>query len=180
MAKDVDLLSYWMPVLRNLKEFKAISQAEEPEFKLMLEAIDRSLNNMFIETADELGIKRYERMMSIFPEEGEDLDVRRFNIQVKWNDKLPYTEETLKSQLALLCGEDGYKLMIDNANYTLVVKLALDKEDKVATVTKLLHDVVPANIVTSITLYTSYSFLTAYTHEYLANFTHKTIREDVI
>jgi hypothetical protein len=49
MAKGVDLLGYWMPLLRNLKEFKEIAKAEEPEITLLLNSIDNTINNMFIE-----------------------------------------------------------------------------------------------------------------------------------
>ena len=62
MAREIDLLGYWMPVLRQLKEFKEIAKAETPELKYILEQIERTLNNMFIETADEYGIKRFEEM----------------------------------------------------------------------------------------------------------------------
>ena len=83
MAKEVDLLSYWMPILRNLKEFKEIAKAEEPEIIALLEAIDRTKYNMFIETADEYGIERFENMMGIYPEAGDTLETRRFNVLVK-------------------------------------------------------------------------------------------------
>ena len=46
MAREIDLLSYWMPVLRQLKEFKEIAKAETPELKYILEQIERTLNNM--------------------------------------------------------------------------------------------------------------------------------------
>lgn len=77
MAREIDLLGYWMPVLRQLKEFKEIAKAETPELKYILEQIERTLNNMFIETADEYGIKRFEDMMGIYPEAGASLETRR-------------------------------------------------------------------------------------------------------
>lgn len=67
MAREIDLLGYWMPVLRQLKEFKEIAKAETPELKYILEQIERTLNNMFIETADEYGIKRFEDMWGYLP-----------------------------------------------------------------------------------------------------------------
>lgn len=87
MAREIDLLGYWMPVLRQLKEFKEIAKAETPELKYILEQVERTLNNMFIETADEYGIKRFEDMMGIYPEAGASLETRRFNVLVKWNVK---------------------------------------------------------------------------------------------
>ena len=177
MAKEVDLLGYWMPILRNIKDFKEIAKAEEPEVRLILEAIDRTLANMFIETADEYGISRFEAMMGIFPEEDDTLETRRFNIMIKWNDKLPYTVDALKGLLEVLCGEDGYTLQIDNANYLITVKLTLYNEDNINTVKDMLDRVVPANMVTKILLFNTHSILAGYTHEQLAQFTHKGVRE---
>ena len=73
MAKEVHLLNYWMPLLRKLKEFKEIAKTEEPELRYILAAIDRTLANFFIESADEYGIKRFEDMMGIVPEETDTL-----------------------------------------------------------------------------------------------------------
>lgn len=180
MAKEVDLLSYWMPILRNLKEFKEIAKAEEPELRLLLDAIDRTLANMYIETADEYGIERFESMMGIYPEAGDTLEERRFRVLTKWNDKIPYTEEALRGLLAVLCGEDGYTVKIDYANYKLVVKLSLSNENNINEVEDLLARVVPVNIVTQIMLFNTHTILTAYTHEQLAQYTHKEVREAVL
>lgn len=180
MAKEVDLLSYWMPFLRELKEFKEISNAEEPEIKNLLEDIDRALNNMFIETADEYGIERFESMMGIYPEAGDTLETRRFRVLIKWSDKLPYTEEALKSLLETLCGKDGFMVISDYANYALSVKLALYNEHNVKQVEELLDRVVPANIVTQVILFNTHEALTACTHEQLTQYTHKGVREAIL
>ena len=180
MAKEVDLLSYWMPILRNLKEFKEIEKAEDPEIRYLLEAIDRTLANMFIETADEYGISRFEKIMGIYPEAGDTLEVRRFNVMIKWNDKLPYTEEMLNDLLVVLCGNTGYRIKVDYANYAISVKLALDSAGNIEEVKKVLNNVVPANMETSVTLFNSYSILSGYTHEQLSTHTHKDVREDIL
>lgn len=180
MIKEVDLLSYWMPMLRNLKEFEEIAKAEEPELILILEAIDRTLNNMFIETADEYGIKHFEDMMGIYPEEGATLEERRFKVLVKWSDKIPYTIDALKSLLNILCGEDGYRIKLDNDNYCLYVKLALANEDNFNEVIELLDRVVPANLVKNVTMFNNHEILSKFTHEQLAQYTHKQLREDIL
>lgn len=180
VTSDVDLLSYWMPFLRNLKIFKEIAKAEEPEIALLLSAIEYSLSNMYIDTADEYGISRFEHMMKIYPEDGDTLEDRRFRVQAKWNDNVSYTEAVLKNQLNVLCGENGYSLSINYAEYKMEVKLALSNEKHRETVRKLLDKIVPANMVTSVTMFNTYNILTGYTHEYLATYTQKEVREDVI
>ena len=176
MAKEVNLLSYWMPTLRKLREFREIANAEEPEIRLLLDAIERTLNNMFIEKADEYGIKHFEEMMHIYPEEDADLETRRFKVAVKWNDKLPYTESRLNGLLESLCGENGYKVKIDNDAYELIVKLALYNEHNVEEVRDLLDRVVPANMITEVTLFNTHYILSSLTHEQLSNYTYDDIR----
>lgn len=180
MANEVDLLSYWMPVLRELKEFKEIAKAEEPELVFLLDAIERALNNMFIDTADEYGIKRFESMMGITPEEGATLDTRRFKVQIKWNDKIPYTEQELNNLLEALCGQDGYSAIVDGKNFNLTVKVSISNEHNIEEVNSLLDRVVPANIVWEVFLFNTYTILSGFTHEQLAQHTYKGVREDIL
>ena len=180
MAKEVNLLSYWMPILRNLREFNEIAKTEEQELKYILEAVDLTLSNMFIETANEYGISRFEKIMGIYPEEGSPLDSRRFAVQVKWSDSIPYTEETLRNQLAMLCGEDGYTLKIEYASYRIIVKLSLTNEDNVGEVESLLDRVVPANMRVMVTLFNTHSVVGDFTHEQLSAYTYKEVREELL
>ena len=180
MANEVNLLGYWMPILRNLKEFKEIANAEEPEILLLLEAINRTIANMFIETADEDGIKRFENIMGIIPDAGDTLETRRYRVLIKWTDQLPYTEEALKDLLEVLCGEDGYVLKPDYDNYEIMVKLALGNESVVAEVEALLDRVIPANLVKQVLLFNTHAILGGFTHAELRKYTHKEVREEIL
>lgn len=147
MAREIDLLGYWMPVLRQLKEFKEIAKAETPELKYILEQIERTLNNMFIETSDEYGIKRFEDMMGIYPEAGASLETRRFNVLVKWNDKVPYTEKELYNRLISICGDDNFSVNPDYKNYFLEIITHLGIEGAFDTISSILQDMIPCNLV---------------------------------
>ena len=147
MAREIDLLGYWMPVLRQLKEFKEIAKAETPELKYILEQIERTLNNMFIETADEYGIKRFEDMMGIYPEAGASLETRRFNVLVKWNDKVPYTEKELYNRLISICGDDNFSVNPDYKNYFVEIITHLGIEGAFDTISSILQDMIPCNLV---------------------------------
>jgi hypothetical protein len=147
MAKAVDLLSYYMPVLRNLKEFKEIAKAEEPEIQALLEAVDRTLANMFISTADEYGITQFEEMMGILPENTADLETRRFNVLVKWNDNTIYTDVTLEGLLTTLCGgKDRYKIDRDYEHYHIDVTTTVSVSGAYEMVRKLLSEILPCNL----------------------------------
>ena len=148
MAKGVNLLSYWMPVLRQLKEFKEIAKAEEPELLAILEACDTTLKNFFITTADEQGISQYESLLGIFPLEGADLESRRLAVLTKWATKEVYTDKWLYDKLLSLCGSEN--LFNIDSHYD---KYALDLTVKIGIVgvleilNEMLIDVIPCNLV---------------------------------
>ena len=150
MDKRVDLLSYWMPTLKMLKEFKEIAKTEEPELEYLLQEMEKVLANMFIDTADVYGIKQFEDMMGLYPAEGESLETRRFNVLVKWNDKVPYTEKELYNRLESLCGGAEYfGINTDYANYLLEITTHLGVAGAFDAVCELLANMIPCNLVLS-------------------------------
>lgn len=147
IVKEVDLLSYWMPVLKQLKEFKEIAKAEEPELRYILKACDFIISNFFITTAGEYGISRYEKILGIFPDEGEDLETRRFNVLFKWNDKLPYTDEVLYNRLLSLCGKDKFSITPHYGEYAIDIKTEVGTKGAFDAITKLILEMLPCNLV---------------------------------
>lgn len=147
MANIVDLSSYWMPILRDFREFKEIAKAEEPELRYLLEAIDRTLNNMFIETSDEYGISRFEAILGIIPEEGATLSSRRFTILSKWMNKDVYTDSILVEILNSLCGEGNFEINENYTEYMLEIVTHLQAYGALDTVAALLKDIIPANLI---------------------------------
>lgn len=177
MAKKVILSNYLHPFLNGLREFREIQKAETPEIEALLEAIDKTLNNMSIKTADEDGIARFEKLLSIYPSDGDSLETRRFRVQTKWNDQLPYTEKELRGRLESLCGKDGYSLDISYPDYTMVVKVALTNKEILPLVEELLENLVPCNMEVTLTLkYNTYNWLKEYTHGQLSVYTYDELR----
>ena len=150
MAKEVDLLSYWMPILKQLKEFKEIAKAEEQELRYILEECDRTLRNMFISTADEYGVSRFERMMGIFPDEEVDLETRRFNVLVKWNDKSQYTDGELYKKLSAFCGEGNFSITEHYNDYWIEIVTYLGVRGAFESVVPSLQEMLPCNLVLKI------------------------------
>ena len=147
MAKEVDLLSYWMPVLRQLKDLRAIAKTEEVEVKALLEACDRTLSNFFISTADEYGISHFENMMGITPDEGADLETRRYTVLINWVDNSAYTSRELYNRLVALCG-DG-EVTIDNQydDYTIDITVDAGGRGSFDAVSTLVMNMLPCNLV---------------------------------
>ena len=148
MIRQVDLVSYLPPFMKAYKEPVAALDAENPEFYLMWSAVDRVLRNRFIETADEYGLSRYEKMLGIYPSAEDTLESRRSRVRSKWFNKIPYTMKTLLSKLEVLCGDTDFILTHNfNVGYTLTIQTALEKFGQVEELESILREMLPENIV---------------------------------
>ena len=77
MIREVDLVSYLPPFIAEYEETNTTLTAENPEFVLVWKAADRTLKNEFIETADEYGISRFEKLLRLCPSQKDTLEERR-------------------------------------------------------------------------------------------------------
>ncbi|WP_313132654.1 putative phage tail protein [Anaerocolumna sp.] len=181
MDREINLIEYLPGVLREVKEFKAFAKAENPEAIKLWEELENVLDDQFVNESTLNGVKRWESILGIKALDTDTLSDRKFRILSRLNEQLPYTYKNLESQLSLLCGENGYKLHLDNSTYELIVKVALTAKKKFAEVGNLLDRVVPCNIVISLILmYNQHSTLSQFTHAHLSQYTHNQLREEVL
>lgn len=145
MQREIDIFRYFPVLMQKIKQFQAVSEGENPEFRRLFESMEQTLNRAFIEESDEAGLRRWERALEL-PSNG-DLDARRFCILARMNQKLPYTMTILKQQMELLCGPDGYSVELRPDEYTLQVKLIFLAIQKLAAVQEYLERIKPANIL---------------------------------
>lgn len=174
-----NLLSYIPGVLQNIREFKVISAAENPEIDSLDNAIDKSLKNQFIGTLDSYGCSRWERMLGIKPLDTDTLQERNFRILARVNEQLPYTYRSLEERLVDLCGKDGYSIAMDMENYVLKIRIALSAKKNFTAVAGLLDRITPCNLILSVSLlYNTHKKISNYTHAQLAAYTHAQLREE--
>ena len=146
MVKDVDLLSYWMPALRKILEFKEIALTEEEELRSLLEATERTINNLFIETADEYGIKKFEDMMGITPEMGDTLSIRRSRVLTRWASREIYTSSALHDLLTAYCGEGKFNIEELYNAYVVRIIAEMPVKGSMETVHSALREILPCNL----------------------------------
>ncbi len=152
MIRDVDLVSYLPPFMRDYKELVETLEAENPEFRLAWNATDGILKNRFISTADEYGISAFEKMLGIYPPEGESLESRRARVQNRWFNLTPYTVRVLCVKLAeLLGGSHLFTVRPDfEDHYGLELTMYFLDDGRMEEAKHLLAGVVPLNIVTTL------------------------------
>ena len=144
---EVELLQKLPRYHRNIYEFQQISKADTPELKLLLKHIDTILSNWFIDTADDYGISRLEKIAGIIPDSSMDLEIRKFNLLLKMSEKLPYTDETLEERLTSLCGAGNYSVFRDYDNYFLSILTTLEDGNTFDSIIEALDKMIPCNLV---------------------------------
>lgn len=145
---DRRLLDYLPPVLREVMEFRAINEANEPEITIAWDALALVLANQFLDTADEWGVSMWERELKIYPKDTDTMEVRKTRIKGLWNMELPYTFLWLKNWLTGLCGPEGHDESVDG--YTINIQLDYTKLPEAnmfaAEILEMLMSVRPSNM----------------------------------
>lgn len=147
MIRDVDLVSYFPPYLKEFKEMTVTLEAENPEFVLVWTAADRTLNNAFILTADEYGISRFEKMLKIFPSAEDTLESRRARVMARWFNNVPYTWRVFLEKLITLCGENNFTVTTDFLFYHIDLEVDLELFGQVEELEHMIETMVPCNMV---------------------------------
>lgn len=169
------------PYLREYREMSQIMKAEEREIETINNTHNQLVDNRYIQTCDEVGIKRFESILKITPLQNDSLDDRKYRCIAIWNQKLPYNYYFLDSKLKSLCGDGGYQLLSDFGTRTIIVKLALTEKNQYDTVKNVLYEIIPCNMVVKVQLmYNQHGLLKKYTHEELSQHTHLQLRENVL
>lgn len=175
------LQDYLPPILLKTYEFPLLCDTEQPEFDRLAEAADAVLDAQFLSTAGEYAISRYEKIFGVVPQDTDTLNERRFKVLTKINTQLPFSVRRLRQQLATLCGDDGYKLEVNGGKYTLAVKVALTAKRNQQAVEELLADIVPANMVCTMSLlYNTWEQIKRLTWGELKKLTWREIKEEVL
>lgn len=181
MDRDLNLIEYLPYILHEIKEYKEIAKVENPELITLWQSVENVLNDQFIQSSTENGVKRWESILKVLPKGTDNLDERKFRILTRLNEQLPYSLKMLHQQLTTLCGEDGYSVELKNKEFTLSVKVALTAKSNFGDVDSLLHRIVPANMIIDLSLkYNQYSTLANFTYAQLANYTYDQLRNEVI
>lgn len=175
-----NILEYLPAIFADVKEMIVHASAERPELEKLWNASDDAYNNQFLYSLTENGVERWEKIIGIVPLGTDTLEDRRFRIINRVNAQLPYTYRMMEAKLTQLCGKDGYVLSYTPETYTLKARVALTRKNQLSEVRQLLHEMAPINIIIDFDLqYRSHAMLSEYTHEFLANYTHTDLRENV-
>jgi len=147
MKRDANLISYLPPVLQKVREYQTITNAENPEFQQVFDTSEKVLGNLFIHDADEAGIARYEKILGIKPSADDTLQSRIFRVIARWNDRIPYTWNSLLNKLDVLCGEGNYTIILRNDEYIIDLTTHMGIYGGLNELYNLLDKMIPCNLI---------------------------------
>ena len=147
MTKAVDLVSYLPPFMADFKEISVNLEAEKTEFVLVWNAADRVLQNEFIESADEYGISRFEKILNILPSTEDTLESRRARVQARWFNTIPYTMKAFLAKLVALCGDSDFTVTKEYEKYTVTILTNLELFGQVEELEHIIESMMPCNMI---------------------------------
>ena len=146
IERDAHVERYYPSVVAPAKEFKVLAEVENPEFKLLYDAFWKWFANTFIFSTDLEGVERWESMLSIIPDPDESLSDRRREILFRVNNRLPYTERTLKQIYDMLYGKDAVIPEVRENQYALALNLTGDAVWEAGKAKTQARCIAPANL----------------------------------
>lgn len=142
------LLEYLPEVLREIDDFKALTDAEIPEMDNLSTAIQKYIEDQFVMTASVEGIRRREKMLRIQADPStEPLEFRRKRIINRQSTKPPFTIRWLQEQLDRLIGPGLAVVSVDVQQFILYVTTNIENANLFKEVQHTVQSVKPANLV---------------------------------
>lgn len=169
--------------LREVREFKSISNIEKSELGRLKTEIETVLNNQFIKTADENGLLRFESFIESYVGVDDDLETRRKKLLLMTSENRPYTLKKLKGLLENVFGENAFELSLNNFELNVTISPTFDSDIELVKI--YLAKILPANIFFKVTQgeeiskFNTYERMTQFTHSQLSSFTHAQIEEGI-
>lgn len=136
------ILNHYPPVIKQIKEMQQIAKAEDIEFSKLNVSINEVIRNMFVFTADETGVMRFEKLLGIKPNAAQSLDDRKIYILSMMNRR----KMSLSELMAMLSNySEGITILNDIANMEMIVEINTDA-GSLDMLNKIIDEILPLNI----------------------------------
>ena len=133
--------------IADIPEMEALREVVDDFVESFALAYDSADNNLFVDTSDEYGIARREKILGI---EGiGTLEDRRELVKILWISPWMYTLKYLTAVLNDIAGDD-YTMTVTNT--TVTIRVFLDSKLKIEMIKRLIESAVPLHIVLDIGL----------------------------
>lgn len=140
------LINYLPKFLQEVVEYKEIMNTETTEIEKIKAEVNNFVDEVSIQEATEIGIKKYEKILNISNDNNLSLEERKLLVKNKFFNRPPFSLQWLNNKLMALCGKDNYEINIDYKNFILNVQIGYLFKEATEELTKDLKNIVPANL----------------------------------
>ena len=144
-SPPVNLIARLPTLMQKYDEIIKITDAQNPEFDLVWFVEEWMRRNLYIITAEEYGLRRYERLLGITPMDGESWQARRNHILVRWNQETPYTIRFLIGLLEMLT-DGNFEIIPNFDEYEMEIRVFTLDSGIISDLAFILRHIIPANI----------------------------------
>lgn len=131
---------------KGIREIDILSEALTYILTNLQSELQQILANNFIQTANEIGVNRFERILGITSDPTLDLESRRQRILSKMATSTIFTLRVLKTNLKEICDNGEYTLTMDNRNFYMDLKVRIGKKGMLDVLYDLLYTMLPAHV----------------------------------
>ncbi|MFD2329110.1 putative phage tail protein [Cohnella sp. GCM10020058] len=143
------LLRYLPSYYQEIKEFIALTSAEDNEVQSAAVAVDRLFDDQFVLTSSEEAIRRRERMLNIAADPStESISFRRTRIVNRYSTKPPFTKRYLQEKLDFIAGVPGLVVVdVDPIKFILQIAVGVENAAVLGEIEYTVDLLKPANLV---------------------------------
>lgn len=136
------MINYYPMVIRQIEEIRQIARAEDIEFAKLKALTAETASNMFISTANQEGISKFEQLFGIVPKAAQSLEERRTAVIFRTNQrKMSLTE--LKTMLSEYFPE--VEFFMDMDRLWLKISVNIDSGN-IELIRDMADEILPLNI----------------------------------
>lgn len=152
MYKD-RMLGYYPNVIRSIKEFRGIVDAEYPEFESLRSAQDKVIDDAYLTTMGEARIIEWENVLNIKPPANSTIENRRDTIIARMRGQGKLNTNLINLIVKTFTGgtANSWYSLQDNTLYINVLPPSNDKDFNLDSVIQELDRRVPAHLGLSVT-----------------------------
>jgi len=176
---DRNMIDLIPRVLREVRDFQCLMVVYQTAFEDLWRCERETEDNFYLESAEEPGIRHWERILGLTKHTGLSLDVRRQRIAAQIRKTPPYCWNTLMIVLEVLTGSPA-AFTARLGGFTLMLHLHAPWRSFGDAVYHLVRQMIPANIALELTLgFNTHRDLSRKTHRMLGVYTHDQLRSEV-
>lgn len=140
------MINYWPQVVSCIKEFRAIIEAEYPEFDLLADTKDEVINDAYLLTMGEERIESWEKILGIIPIVGSSVDDRRDTIIARIRGQGKLNTALINAIVNAFTGGTAKSYVKNSTLYVIITPPRNNKQYQFANVRQEIAKKTPAHL----------------------------------